>query len=103
MRVDHAPHDLLADRHGHDALGAPDLVAFLDLGRLAEQHGADRVLLEVERHAHHAVGQLEQLAGHAFLEAVDAGDAVTHGQHRADLGDVDGRGEAPELLADDLE
>jgi hypothetical protein len=39
-------------------------------------HGADLVLLEVERDARDAVGELEQLAGHHLVEAVDAGDAV---------------------------
>ena len=47
-------------------------------------------------------GKLEQLAGHAAFEAVDAGDAVAHGDHGAHLGDVHSRGESPELLADDL-
>ena len=68
---------------------------------LAEEHGADRVLLEVHGEAHDAVRQLEELAGHAALEAVDAGDAVADAEHGADLGDVDRGREAPELLAED--
>ena len=51
--------------------------------------------------AEDAVRELEQLAGHAALEAVDAGDAVADGEHRADLGDVDVGAEALELLAKD--
>ena len=69
---------------------------------LAHEHGAHRVLFQVQGDAHDAVGQLEQLARHAALEAVDARDAVAHGEHGADLGDVDAGGEAAELLADDL-
>jgi len=34
------------------------------------------------------VGQVEHLERHAVLEPVDAGDAVGHGQHGADLGQV---------------
>jgi len=34
------------------------------------------------------VRQLEQLHGHDVVKAVDARDAVRHGQHRADLGEV---------------
>ena len=92
----------VADGHGHDAAGALDLVAFLDLGVLAHEHDADRVLFEVQGDGHDAVGQLEQLARHAALEAVDAGDAVPHGEHGPGLGDVDAGGEAAQLLADDL-
>ncbi len=68
---------------------------------LAEEDRAHRVLLEVEGEAHDAVGQLEELPGHAALEAVDAGDAVAHAQDGADLGHVDVGGEPPELLAED--
>src|SRR6185503_15994578 len=64
--------------------GGLDLVAFLHLGRVAEQHAADVVLLEVERHAAHAARELEQLVHHAVVEAPHAGDAVAHREHRAD-------------------
>ena len=37
-------------------------------------------------------GQLQQLARHAALEAVDARDAVAHGEDGAHLGDVDAGG-----------
>jgi len=101
-RVHHPADHLLAHRHRHDALGALDLVTLPDLRGLAQQDRTDRVLLEVEGHPHHAVGQLEQLAGHAVLKAIDPGDAVTHRQHRAHLGDIHGSGEAGKLLPDDL-
>ena len=39
-------------------------------------------------------GKLEQLAGHALLEAVDARDAVADGQDRARLGGFHPGGEA---------
>ena len=75
-RVDDAAEHLFADRHRDDAAGALDRVAFLDLGVLAEQHGADAVLFEVQRDAEHAVRELEHLAGHGALAAVHARDAV---------------------------
>jgi hypothetical protein len=48
------------------------------------------------------VGKLQQLAGHAALQAVDARDAVAQGEDGSHLGDVDAGAEAAELLADDL-
>ena len=50
-RVDHAAEQGLADRHLQHAAGALDEVALLDERVLAEQHGADVVLFEVERQA----------------------------------------------------
>ena len=100
-RVHHAADEGVSHGHGHDPPGALDGVALADLVRLAEQHRAHRVLLEVERQAHDPVGQLEELPRHAVLEAVDAGDAVPHAEHGADLGHVDVGGEPSELLAED--
>ena len=82
--------------------GALDDVAFLDLRVLAEQHGADAVLFEVQRDAEHAVRELEHLAGHGALDAVHARDAVAERHDAADFGDVDFDGVAADLLADDL-
>ena len=55
---------------------------------LAEERGADVVLLEVERDADDAVLELEHLERDAVLEAVDAGDAVADLEDGADLGQV---------------
>ena len=100
--VHHPPHHRFAHGHGHDALRALDLVAFLDEVGLAQEHDAHRVFLEVHGEARHPVGQLEQLARHAVVEAVDPGDAVADLQDGAHLRHVDGGGVARELLADDL-
>ena len=67
----------------------PSILEILDEIGLAEENGSDGVLLEVQRHAHDAVRQLEQLARHARLEAVDARDAVSDRDHRSGLGNVD--------------
>jgi hypothetical protein len=74
----------VADRDLDDPTGRLDRVALLDLGRLAEQDGADRLLLEVEGHAHDAVRELEQLARECVVEAVDLGDPVAELDDRPD-------------------
>src|SRR3546814_20934149 len=75
-------------------------VAFLDLGVAAEDHDADIVGLEVERHALHAVGEFDHFAGLDIVEAVDAGDAVADREHGADFAD---RGVRPEICAQILD
>ena len=84
-RVDHAAEELLADGDLEELAGALDLVALDDLVPLAEEHGADVVLLEVEGEARHVMGQLEHLERHAVLEAMDASDAVCDLKDGADL------------------
>ena len=86
-RVDDAAEQLLADRHVDDRAGALDRLAFLDLAVGAENHDADVVALEVQRHAARAVLELDHLAGLDLVEAVGAGDAVADAQHLADFGD----------------
>jgi hypothetical protein len=100
--VDDAAEQALADRHVDDRLGAADGVAFLDRGVRAEDHDADIVGLEVERHALDAAVELDHLAGLDVVEAVDAGDAVADRQHGADLADLGLGAEARDLVADDL-
>src|SRR3546814_7201223 len=77
-------------------------VAFLDLGVAAEDHDADIVGLEVERHALHAIGEFDHLAGLDIVEAVDAGDAVTDREHGADFADRGVGAEIGDLILDDL-
>ena len=89
-RVDDAAEHRFADGHRDDAAGALDRIAFLDLEVLAEQHGADAVLFEVQRDAEDAVREFEHLARHGALAAVNARDAVAERHHRADFGHVDG-------------
>src|ERR1700741_3930764 len=50
-RIDHAAEQALADRHVHDGAGALDGLALLDVALAAEDHDADVVGLEIERHA----------------------------------------------------
>jgi hypothetical protein len=78
-----------------------DEVALLDQVVVAQERDADVALLEVEHHALHAVRELEQLAGHRVVEAVDAGDAVADRQDAAGLLDRDLGLVALDLLLDD--
>src|SRR5712671_3606482 len=87
-RVDHAAEQALADRHVDDRAGALDGLAFLDLAVGTEDHDADIVGLQVERHAAGAVLELDHLAGLDIVEAVDAGNAVADGQHLSDFGNL---------------
>ena len=65
------------DRHLDHAPGRLDRVAFLDRGRVAEDDRADRLLLEVEGHAHQAVREFEQLGRERAGQPIDLGDPVT--------------------------
>ena len=84
-RVHHASDHVVADRHAHDASGALDLVAFLDLSEFAEQHDADLVLFQVHGDTGHPVRERQQFAGHDFVETVHTRDAVTQGDDGACL------------------
>ena len=89
QRVHHAADHGLAHRHGHDAAGAADLVAFLDFLIFAQQHRAHLVFFQVQGDAGDAVRELDQLAGHDVFQAVNARDAVAHRNHRSGFGNID--------------
>ena len=97
-RVDDAADQRRSDRDLDDPAGGLDRVAFLDRRVVAEDHRADRLLLEVEGHAHDPAGELEQLGRQRALEAVDLGDAVAdldHRAHGAGLGALRRRSRSP--------
>ena len=85
QRVDDASEERVADRHREHLAGALDLLALFDLLEVAEDHRADAVLVEVERDAEHAAGELQQFLRHHRGEALDVRDTVTGVDDRADL------------------
>ncbi len=84
-RVHDPADERVADRDAHDLAGALDRLALADLLPVAEERHADVPLLEVEGDTGDAVLELERLHGHAVLEAVDAGEAVSDLEDGADL------------------
>ena len=100
-RVDDAAEQTLADGNLDDGARTLDGVAFLDAAVVAEDHAADVVGFEVERHAAHAARKLDHLARLDVVETVDAGDAVAHRQHLADFGDLGFLAEILDLVLED--
>jgi len=100
--VHHPAQQALAHGHRHDAARALDDVALLDVDVLAEDGGTHVVLFQVQGHAHDAAGELHELSGHALLQAVEPGDAVSHGQDDPGLGHVHVGLEVLDLGLDDL-
>ncbi len=100
-RVDDAAEQALADRHFDDGAGALDGLAFRDLAVGAEDHDADIVAFEVERHAFDAAFELDHLAGLHVVEAIDARDAVADRQHLADFRNFGLLAEILDLLFED--
>ena len=86
-RIDDAAEQALAHRHVDDRARALDGVAFLDVAVVAEDHDADIVGFEVQRHAFDAAREFDHFAGLNFVEAVNARDAVADGEDLADLAD----------------
>src|SRR5439155_17117504 len=101
QRVDDAAEQALADRRVHDGAGALDGLAFLDLAVGAENHDTDVVGFEVQRHAAGAVLEFDHFTGLDVVEAVDAGDTVTDGQHLSDFGNLSLLAEILDLVLED--
>ena len=99
--VDDAAKQGLPDRHLDDGAGALDGLAFLDLAVGAEDHDADIVAFEIERHAFDAAFELDHLAGLDVVEAIDTGDTVADGEYLADFGNFGFLAEILDLLFED--
>ncbi len=87
--VDHTADHGGADGNGENFAGALDLFAFLQLGVITEDDRAHLILFKRESEAGDVVRKAEQLASHDFVEAVDAGNAVTKRGDGANLVDLD--------------
>ncbi len=97
-RVHHAADHGVADGHAENLAGALDLIAFAHFGVVAQKNAADLILFEAHGQTGNAVGKLQQLAGHDFVEAVEARDAITQGDYRADFVDAHFRVVVGDLL-----
>jgi hypothetical protein len=84
-RSGHAAQQFGTYRHLEDAAGGLDLGAFGDVLVVAEHHGADRILLQVERETEGIADELEHFAVACVGKPVDAHDAVGDAHHRADI------------------
>jgi hypothetical protein len=98
--VDHAAQQAVADGHRQDAVGGLDRLALADVRGLAQHHGADRLLVEVQGQAQHPGLELEQLVDRSLGEPDDGGDAVTDLLDPADLRGLDAGLEVLEVLAE---
>jgi hypothetical protein len=102
QRVDHATHQRIAHRHLRDVPGSLDQIALADRLEVAEQGHPDVVLLEVQDQTHDVVAEVQELAGHGLLEAIDARDAVAGLEHRPGLHDRHPLVKSFDLPANDL-
>ena len=100
--VQNAPHDGIADRHGEDATGTFDRIAFFNAGIFTKQGYTHVVFFQVEHHAQQSAGELEKLHGHGVLHAIYTGDPVPYGKHCAGFGGIDTLLVVLDLLFDDL-
>src|SRR5208282_4683619 len=100
--VDDAAEQAFADRDFGDSAGAFDLVAFLNGLGIAEEHGADVVLLEAQHHPVHLMGKFEQLAECRVLKSVDSGDTVAARQDAAGFSHRDAALKTLDLIFEDF-
>ena len=98
--VDDAAEQAVTDGHRQDLGGRLHGGALADGAAVAEDHGADRVLVEVQGQAPDAALELEQLVHADAGEPRDGGDAVADLDHAADLGRRHVRREAVEVLVE---
>ena len=76
QRVDHAADELFAHGHGHHGAGTLHHVALADALIAAQHDDRHGVFLQIQRHAVLAVGEAQQLVGHALVQPGGPGDAV---------------------------
>ena len=62
--------------NGEDLACPPNLISLFDLGIVAQDHGPDIVLFEVEGHPVDSLGKFKHLGGHATGKPLDPGDPV---------------------------
>ena len=109
--IDNPAEEAIADWHRKHLAGALDLLALRDGLVVAQDHRADAVLVEVERHAQDPARELKQLLGHHRRQALDVRDAISGIDDRAHLfpGSIRGKGanvflnRAPDVFSGDCQ
>ena len=81
--VHHAANQGIAYGNLDNLTGGTDLVAFLDGVGVTQNGGADQVGLQVEGQTQDVVAEVQQFVGADTLQALDAGDTITHLDHGA--------------------
>ena len=89
QRVDYPAQHRLAHRHAQQPAGAADLVALVDLEKIAEDNHTHRVLFEVEGQAEDVAGKLDHLARHHSRQPVHPGNPISHLDYPANFANVD--------------
>ena len=89
-RIDHTTEQFGADRHFQDAAGTFDRIAFRDVLVFTQNHGTDRVALEVHREAEGITWEFQHLALHHVGQTMDAADTVGDGDDRALIANLSG-------------
>src|SRR5690606_37254759 len=82
-RIDHAAEQFAPDRHFENAPRGLGGIAVAQMLVGAENHGTDRVALQIEGQGDRVAGQLDHFARHHVVEAVHAHDAVGDAGQRA--------------------
>jgi len=100
-RIDDSADEGVSHRHPQQLAGGRDRVPLVDGRVIAEDHHADRRLLQVERHPLDAALERDHLAGHDAGQAVDARNAVADLKHVPHLGPSDLGGELLDLTLND--
>ena len=86
QRVDDSPQQLIAHRDLEQPSRGAHLVALVQVTELAEDDRTHLILFQVQGQAERVTRELEELAGHRVLQAVDLRDAVADGDDSAHVG-----------------
>ena len=100
--IHYATHHGVAHRYAHDATSALNLVAFFNLGVIAEQHDADLIFFQVHGDARQAMREAQQFTRHHLVEAMYAGNTVAQRNDCAHFVDCDLRFVVLDLIANQL-
>ena len=90
-RVDDTANERVANRNREDPARRLDWVAFFHDVGLAQDHGTDRVFVEVQRETQGPTFELEQLVHCGLGQPSDARDAVADFQHASNARGLDRR------------